>query len=273
MPQLNTHWNYIMAFFMQEPKCITHAKELNVYLEEIQLNKTPPYYTASITTPFNLNTNAHLEIINKCNTELASKYNAIKKLDVQIATGSLVGIVAFGLSYILPLSLVAIAGFAFAAYSFGQREKIANEFKSALNNSVRCMYWSLNQIPEDQSEAILKSEAIKTMTKILAPLTSTKQLEGLIDDKYENEFIRLADNTKKTTMDPVLRRSLTKEEQHLVFGIYGYDQENPLNIGKGLLYAVGQLFITAKNAISNQFNKQKPKTEVAANSSIKTHGM
>lgn len=259
-----------MSFFIQVPNYITHANKLNEHLSEISLNKITNTYSASITTNFNINNPAHMQIISQCNSELACKYNALKKLDVQIATGSLVGIAALGLSYILPLSLVAIAGFAFAAYCFGKREQVSKEFKSALSNSIQCIFWSLHDISNKDRAAILNSDVINTMTKIIAPLTNKKQLESLIDDKYENEFITRAINANKVTIEGVLGRPLNKEEQHHVFGIYGYDQGNIINIGKGLLYALGQLFTAAKHAISNRLNKEKLKPEEATNIAPKT---
>ena len=245
-----------MSFFIQTPNYITHANKLNEYLSDLQLNKIAKAYQATIVTPFDIKSPAHTLLISQCNTELASRYSALKRLDFQIATGALVGIVAFALSYILPLSLVALAGFAFSAWCFGKREQTALAFKSALNNSVKCMHWSLGAIPASSQQEILNSEVINTMTKILAPLTNNAQLASLIDDKCENEFIKRAGHAADNAVEATIGRSLNKEEQHHVFGIYGYEQGSVSNIGRGILYTIGALFCTAKHAITSRFNKR-----------------
>jgi len=95
-----------MSFFIQTPNYITHANKLNEYLSDLQLNKIAKAYQATIVTPFDIKSPAHTLLISQCNTELASRYSALKRLDFQIATGALVGIVAFALSYILHLALL-----------------------------------------------------------------------------------------------------------------------------------------------------------------------
>lgn len=249
-----------MSFFIQTPNYITHANKLNEYLGDLQLNKISKVYHATVVTPFDIKSPAHTLLISHCNTELASKYSALKRLDFQIASGALVGIVAFALSYMLPLSLVALAGFAFSAFCFGKRAQAALEFNSALSNSIKCMHWSLGTIKQEDQEAILNSDVIKTMTKILAPLTNNAQLASLIDDKYENEFIKRAGTAADSAVEDTIGRSLNKEERHHVFGIYGYEQGSVLNIGRGILYAIGALFCAAKHGISNRLNKRPTAT-------------
>lgn len=190
---------------------------------------------------------SHTELLNGCVSQVKQKLGALQAIDKNALIGFALGTAAFGLSYILPLGVVAIAGFAYGAYQLGLRERANIEYKSALANLIRCCQWSLGEVT---NTAVINSAAVKNMITTLAPLTNEAQLREYIDDQYEDIFVKEADDSRKHTS--VMDYPLNQEEATLYYKIYGHEQGGALAILQGLKYAIINGFHALKQSIQSR---------------------
>ncbi|KTC84197.1 hypothetical protein [Legionella brunensis] len=197
--------------------------------------------------PFNAEDPAHRKLIDDCTRTVKEKLQALQAMDVKIATSFSLGTIALGLSYILPLTLVAGGCFAYGAYQLGQRKFAYGEYTEALENLAKCCRWSLGTV---RNENVLKNETINGMITTLAPLTTAQDLRDFIDDKFEDQVIEQAEDTKQNL--DFLEHHLNQKEQELYFQIYGYKQGGFLNILNGIAYAIKNSFNALKSACISQ---------------------
>ena len=199
------------------------------------------------TVPYNRNDESHTGLLDKCVIDVKRTITALQIIDRNALRGFALGTAAFGLSYILPLGVVAIAGFAYGAYQLGLRERANIEYKSALENLILCCKWSLGTVTD---KAVINDGVVKSMITTLAPLTNEDELREYIDDQYEDIFVKAADDSRKHTS--VMNYPLNQEETTLYYQIYGHGQGGALAILQGLKYAIINGFNALKQSIQSR---------------------
>ncbi|WED43786.1 hypothetical protein [Legionella cardiaca] len=200
---------------------------------------------------FNPKDTAHTKLIDDCTRLVKEKLTALQAMDIKITTSFSLGTIALGLSWFLPLSLLAGGCFAYGAYQMGQRKYAYAEYTEALENLARCCHWTLGEV---RDESILNNPSIEEMRKVLAPLMNEQQLRDFIDDKVEDKIIEEAETTKQDTT--FFEHRLNPEENQLYFKIYGYQQGTFLDILKGIGYAIRNSFMSLKAACMGQQNQE-----------------
>ncbi len=187
---------------------------------------------------FNPNDPLHTQLITSCAQSVKDRLANLQSTDIKITCGFAIGIAALLLSYFLPFTVVAIAGFAYGSYHLSQRQYEYAEHTHALENLSKCCAWVLGEVSlEDlQSNAISDSPAVKEMLATLAPLTSTEQLREFIDEKIGNGLIKEIEKIKENIT--LFDKHLDKDKVDLYFKIYGYKQGGFLAILSGIGYAI-----------------------------------
>lgn len=203
----------------------------------------------------------HQTLLTECTRSVQEKLHSLQTIDKKIVIGFSLGILALGLSWILPVNVVAVGAFAYAAYQLGRRKQAYIEYTQALENLVKCCIWTLGQVEKD---SITNHPAVKGMIDVLAPVTSAQQLRDFIDDRVEDGFVEQAEETKKQT--ELLDQHLNQEQADLYYKIYGYQQGSILAILKGIGYIIKNGFKTVKEACfgSSSEEESQPATLTAA---------
>ncbi|WP_133127967.1 hypothetical protein [Legionella nagasakiensis] len=219
-----------MPAFFQKPSnaLFEHAATLSDYQGKVPFNPDDPQHTTLLTD---------------CSRSVREKLHGLQTIDKKIVIGFSLGVLAFGLSWILPLSIVAAGAFAYAAYQWGRRQQAYADYTQALENLVKCCIWTLGDVKQ---ERVIDHPAVKEMIDTLAPVTSAQQLRDFIDDRVEDGFVERAEETKRNT--ELLDQHLNQEQADLYYKIYGYQQGGVLAILKGIGYAIKNGFKTLKEA-------------------------
>ncbi len=213
---------------------------------------------------FNPHDPLHTQLITSCAQSVKDRLANLQSTDIKIASGFAIGIAALLLSYFLPFSLVAIAGFAYGSYQLSQRQYEYAEYTYALENLTKCCVWVLGEVSLEnpQNNAISDSPVVKEMLATLAPLTSTEQLREFIDDKIGNGLIKEIEKIKENIT--LFDKHLDKEKVDLYFKIYGYKQGGFLAILSGIGYAILNGFSALGSSIVACFSSKSSSTNDTA---------
>lgn len=182
---------------------------------------------------FNIEDAGHSTLINDCAREVQNKLQALQSVDKKIIVGLALGFSSFVLSAVLPINFLVVTGFSYAAYQYGCRQSIYQEYKQSLDNLVNCCIWSLGRV---ENQAVFDLPAIEEMIRILAPLTSEHQLRDYIDDQIDDRFVQDAEAVRGREV--AFDARLNQEQVGLYYGIYGYQQGSATQVFNGLCYLV-----------------------------------
>lgn len=212
---------------------------------------------------FNPRDPLHTELITSCSQAVKDRLANLQTTDIKITCGFAIGVAALLLSYFLPFTVVAIAGFAFGAYYLSQRQAEYAEHTHALENLSKCCAWVLGEVSlEDvRNNALSESAEVKEMLATLAPLASTEQLREFMDAKISNELIKEIEKIKENIT--LFDKHLDKEKVDLYFKIYGYQQGGFLAILSGIGYAILNGFSMLGSSIVSCFKSNPPSTDEA----------
>ena len=207
---------------------------------------------------FDAATHSHNDLINKCSKEVTKTLKELQNIDKKILIGTCLTLGAFGLSFIFPMGMLVTAGLAFTAYQFGQRQSAYKNYEDALINIRDCCKWSLGSISR-QSGYMKDHAPLTNMMKVMSPLFNEQQLRDYIDDKYEDFFIKKAeDETKDIT---VMDHKLDAQEKDLFSKVYGFEQGGIVAIFEGISHVIA-------NAVSSLQAAMKPTLEKIAEEAL-----
>lgn len=209
-----------------------------------------------VKTKFNLNDALHTNLILSSAQSVTEKLAELQHIDKQIALGYATGVSAFVLSYLLPFSTIAIAGFTYGAYYMGRRQQAYVEYNFALQNLIRCCIWALG---ETKNANLKNCKAITEMMNVLDPLVDEKTLRDCIDNSVENELVQ----NKKESIQ-AFGQHLKREQADLYFKMYGYKQGGFIAIFEAVSYAILTAFAACKNMISDKVAEEVPAGALAA---------
>lgn len=194
---------------------------------------------------------AHKELISECTLSVKRTLANLQEIDKRMTAGFTAGIAALAISWILPIFVpLAIAGLAYGAYQLGKRQQAYIEYKNALENSIECCDWSLGKITRENYDAYMKNDdlgnksPVASMIDTLGPLTTTEQLNKLIDDAVEKDANKEAQPSREHIQ--LFDNELDKEKRDLYSKIYGYEQGGFLAVLQGVGYAIQNAFLEAK---------------------------
>jgi hypothetical protein len=201
----------------------------------------------------------HKELVRECTTDFSQKLAALQNNDKHIIAGIAIGLLSFSLSFILPITIVAIGAFAYAGYCYAKRAKLAEEYQQASANLIGCMEWTLNDAKwadTNNDDAISKSEleaypAVMNMFHVGKHILTKEQLKGILDKRIE----KLYDFSSPQQEPGFLDRPLDAEQRALVHGIYGYGMGKPKDILKGFYYLACQAATWVKNKVTGAAGK------------------
>ena len=199
-------------------------------------------------TLFNLDDRQHVQLVSNCTQLVRDKLQNLHRIDKNITSGLAVGSAAFILSYLLPFGLVAIAGFAYSAYHFGQRQNAYAEYNSALENLAGSCVWTFNGLEDMQKlNAIIDNENIQLMMGTLAPLTNEDQIRTFVDD---DKVERCIAEMKRFKQDVTFHDYPIDPDKY--FKMYGYEQGHTLSVLGGIVYAIQTGFRALKEAFNSE---------------------
>ncbi|WP_157058187.1 hypothetical protein [Legionella adelaidensis] len=206
---------------------------------------------------FSIKNQIHVELINKCSLQVEQRLLKLQSIDKKILIGFALGTGAFLLSWLLPLTTVAMIGFAYGAYQLGLRQNAFSEYSLALENLANCCVWSLGDVATGGGTELLNHTTIKNMIKTLGPLTNPngQDLKDFIDDDIETQIIE--DVQKIRSEMEVEGYRLTPEQQNIVYNAYGYKKGGPLNILMAVVFAI-------KNSFFNQSQTNDAQAQLAS---------
>ncbi len=207
---------------------------------------------------FNPDDVQHTQLVTACAQSVRDKLKNLQTIDIKMTAGFALGTAALCLSYILPFTLVATAGFAYGTYQLGRRQHAYAEYTSALENLSKSCVWALGEVSSEPTKhvEIKNHPAIKEMIATLAPLTSSQQLRDFIDDSVEDEYISDAEQTRENMT--LFDEHLDREKVDLYFKIYGYKQGGFLAILEGMGYAIVSGFTAIKTAVTSCMPHHSP---------------
>lgn len=194
----------------------------------------------------------HTKLISDCAQSVRDKLTLLQEIDKKMVIGFAVGTAGFIASWFLPLAVVAIGGFAYAAYQVAQRQHAYAQYTHALENLAKCCVWTLGDLGanEIRKNEIKNNPAIREMIATLAPLTSSEQLREFIDAKAGAEYDKDAEEIRADSN--LFDEHLDKEKADLYYKIYGYKQGGFMAILEGIKYAIQKGFQAIKNAFGNE---------------------
>ena len=198
---------------------------------------------------FNPDDVQHTQLVTACAQSVRDKLKNLQVIDIKMTAGFALGTAALCLSFILPFTLVAAAGFAYATYQLGRRQHAYAEYTSALENLSKSCIWTLGEVSPDQKQTLESHPVIREMIATLAPLTSSQQLRDFIDNSVEDEYVSEAEKTRENLT--LFDEHLDSEKRDLYFKIYGYKQGGFLAILEGMGYAVVNGFTALKTAVTS----------------------
>lgn len=206
-------------------------------------------------TPYDLQNFNHGLLLNDCTVLFNAKLDALKAADYRMAIGFSVGVAAFVLSFVFPVSMVMVAGFAYGAYYLALRQQLYTEYTQSLENMMNALKWSTGDVKNNRG--VLSSEVILNLVKALVPVATKQQLFDVIDDKVEKQLIDTAEHTAQEVKFGDVK--LDEEQKKLYYTLYGFEQGNALDVAKGLGHAIVNGFNYAKNALFAQTSTQENK--------------
>ncbi|CEG55503.1 conserved protein of unknown function [Legionella fallonii LLAP-10] len=209
---------------------------------------------------FNPNDPLHTQLITSCAQSVKERLANLQSIDIKMTAGFAIGIAALLLSYFLPFTLVAIAGFAYGSYQLAQRQYAYAEHSSALENLSKSCLWVLGDVNVEQqrNHALNNVPAVQEMITTLAPLTSTEQLRELIDTSIGEVLLQEIEKIKENIT--LFDEHLDKEKMDLYFKIYGYKQGGFWAISSGIGYAIKNGFSALASTISSCFSSASSST-------------
>lgn len=191
----------------------------------------------------------HSVLVNMCIAELEDSRKALVSIDMKIVQGLSVGIGSFLLSYLLPLTTVAIAGFSFGFYHLAQRQAAKEQYDNALETLLNCCKWvgSSSGVSE-----LTSSQCAQEMLKALRPLMTDQQFETFMNRAHLQTIL---DQTAVQAGTVAIEgHKLSKEEQGLYYNLYGYEQGHTL----GVLFAITKLIPQAFATLSTYMPWNRP---------------
>ncbi len=192
----------------------------------------------------------HIKLISQCKDLLLQKLNDLHAIDIKMLAGFTVGVAAFALSWLLPFTAVAIAGFAYGAYQLGVRQHAYKEYSDTLETLKDICNWTLND-SNMQVEALnqtMKNQTICEMAEVLTTLMNEEQLRAVIRDDIEEVYVNQAhQNDEEDVRVQGYKLLDATQTKNLKFAVYGMEQGGILDILQGLGHAI-------QNAVKALFN-------------------
>jgi hypothetical protein len=158
---------------------------------------------------------------------------------MKIVQGLSVGIGFFLLSYLLPLTTVAIAGFSFGFYHLAHRQAAKEQYDNALETLLNCCKWVDSTAGVS---GLTNSPCAQAMLKSLRPLMSDQQFSTVIS--ASNLQTILSQPVAQATPVAIDGHLLSAEEQGLYYNLYGHDQGHTLGVFFALMKLIPQAFAT-----------------------------
>ena len=189
-------------------------------------------------------------LVTEATSEVTRKLDALKKIDANMMMGFALGAAAFTLSWILPFTTIAIAGFAYGAYHLGLRQNAYNDYAESLEALKQVCDWTLNMHNVQKATANMKCEPVKNMMALLVTLMNETQLRDVLNDKIEDQFVAQAkQNNGKEVQVQGLKLLDAEQAKNLNFKVYGYEQGGFLAVLQGIGYAIRSGFYGLKDAM------------------------
>jgi len=201
-------------------------------------------------TTFNLMNTDHTDLLRVCTDLQAEKLKQLKAIDLQLAIGFSIGIAAFVLSFIFPVALFTIAGFAYGSYQLALRQHMFNEYSQSLDNLMNCVKWSTGVVSNRDAQPILASKIILNMLAGLIPITTEQQLYDVMDDKIEKQALASAIQKAHEDGDATFADiKLDEHQKKLYYTVYGFEQGNAVQVLTGIGHEIVNGFTYLKNAM------------------------
>lgn len=200
---------------------------------------------------FSIDNPEHTQFITNCTTRAKQQLNTLQSIDLKVGVAFTIGIVALGFSWILPLTMIAGACFAFAAYQLGQRSDVYKNYTQTIETLAGCCDWSL-QTNKNAENA--KHPSLNEMLAFLAGHVTQQQLRDLINDKTEDRIISEMGETSQS----FLEQHIEKEQSVMYYKMYGYQQGSLLDVIQGIQFAITTAFLKLRAPSQNEQPTQTP---------------